>query len=105
MVLNEVSYNIVRDLAADKLLKISASVTDPICGDFTFQSTEWHGLLGDVSQKVNWFIWVILKVFYAIIVLQSYSVVITIRDGELELARVNKEEPLSKSSSGLPRIM
>ena len=35
---------------------------------------------------------------------QAFSVIVTGRNGKLEVARMNTEEPLDKANSGQPRV-
>jgi hypothetical protein len=36
--------------------------------------------------------------------IQAFSVVVTVRNGKLEVARMKTEEPLDKANSGHPRV-
>ena len=50
---NATSNKVQGELQSNKPLQVKASLTQSTCGDVTFQSTEWSGLLHGASEKVQ----------------------------------------------------
>ncbi|EFX84703.1 hypothetical protein DAPPUDRAFT_99512 [Daphnia pulex] len=78
------SFSFERDLM-DGPIRVKANLLSPRCQDVTFSNAEWTGTIEGVSTK-------------------AFSVVITVRNGQLEVARMKTEEPLDKANSGHPRV-
>ncbi|XP_046443398.1 solute carrier family 15 member 1-like [Daphnia pulex] len=78
------SFSFERDLM-DGPIRVKANLLSPRCQDVTFSNAEWTGTIEGVSTK-------------------AFSVVVTVRNGKLEVARMKTEEPLDKANSGHPRV-
>uniref|UniRef100_A0A0P5IK34 Oligopeptide transporter 1 n=1 Tax=Daphnia magna TaxID=35525 RepID=A0A0P5IK34_9CRUS len=82
--INAKSFTFERDLS-DGPIQVKAILLSPTCGNVNFSTPEWIGTIDGVGTK-------------------AFSVIITGRNGKLEVARMNTEEPLDKANSGQPRV-
>jgi len=94
-----------RDLEAQMIPITARLADDSHCGELIFSTPEWTGKIEGASKKVINIRTNNIPFFKMKSLLnQAYSVMITGRNGHLELIRMIKEEPLQKSSSGKPRL-
>ncbi|XP_046443391.1 peptide transporter family 1-like isoform X5 [Daphnia pulex] len=81
---NATSYSFERNLK-DQPIEVTAQLINPVCGQVNFSTPTWTGTIKGASTK-------------------AFSVVATGHNGTLDLVRMDKEEPLDKSSTGQPRV-
>ncbi len=85
--LNETSRNIETTfLPANQDIAVGASLTGNNCGGITVNTSNWKGSLGSGGEQ------------------HGYSALITLRGGNLVVARLNDPTRLEKSNSGQPMI-
>ena len=81
------TYEFVQDLEAEKEIIVTASLGNGNCGNIQFDGTTTGEVnLGNGTETLG------------------YSILITERDNNLIITRMNEEEQLDKSESGDPSV-